>query len=190
MKLIEITTNLVIEDRKIADYLLNEAHPEGGSKARFLLRFGFAPERAAELRTCLLYHVSNSEVTDIQTSRFGVLYRITGAFIAPDGRQPHVHAIWEIRTGSDGARLVTLMPVKGRMEMIAEHDRVVLLRDLPDEKLKGGDLGAVVSVYEEGAGYAVEFVSLTGDTVAVVVLEAADVREIREGDMARVREVA
>lgn len=74
--------------------------------------------------------------------------------------------------------------------MIVEHDRVVLLRDVAEQKLKRGDLGTIVAVYNEGEGYAVEFVSLTGYTVAVVVLLAADIREIREGEMARVRDVA
>lgn len=74
--------------------------------------------------------------------------------------------------------------------MIAEHDRIVLLRDVPDKGLKRGDLGSVVSVYDAGRGYAVEFVSLTGETVAITVLKPSDIREIREGEMARVREVA
>jgi glutamine phosphoribosylpyrophosphate amidotransferase len=66
----------------------------------------------------------------------------------------------------------------------------VLLRDITANGLKRGDLGTVVSIFDDGKGYAVEFVSLTGETVALTVLNASDIREIREGEMARVRDVA
>lgn len=33
----------VVPERKITHYLLNPAHPAGGSKARFFLRHGFSP---------------------------------------------------------------------------------------------------------------------------------------------------
>ena len=72
----------------------------------------------------------------------------------------------------------------------AARDRVILLRDLPDEKLQKGDLGAVVSTYDDGAGCIVEFASLTGETIAVVALDREDVRDIRATDLAHVREYA
>ena len=51
---------------------------------------------------------------------------------------------------------------------IKEHDCVVLTADLPDEKLKSGDVGTVVHVHKGGAAYEVEFMTLDGHTVAVV----------------------
>jgi len=40
--------------------------------------------------------------------------------------------------------------------MIDELDLVVLKRDLPAERLAAGDVGTVVLVHQQGAGYEVE----------------------------------
>jgi hypothetical protein len=61
--------------------------------------------------------------------------------------------------------------------MIPEHDPVVLACDLPEHGLKAGDLGTVVHVYED-AGYEVEFMTLVGETVAVVTLDISQVRPV------------
>jgi hypothetical protein len=52
--------------------------------------------------------------------------------------------------------------------MISELDTVVLTRDLPENGLEAGDVGTVVLIHDEGAGYEVEFTSLAGNTLAVV----------------------
>jgi hypothetical protein len=52
--------------------------------------------------------------------------------------------------------------------MIDEMDLVVLKRDLLTERFAAGDVGTVVLVHQQGAGYEVEFTTLCGDTVAVV----------------------
>ena len=74
--------------------------------------------------------------------------------------------------------------------MINEHDRVALLRDLPELGLTKGDLGTVVHVYSDGLAYEVEFMTLTGDTIAVVTLEKVDVRPTTEHEIAHARQVA
>jgi hypothetical protein len=62
--------------------------------------------------------------------------------------------------------------------MIQELDRVVLTTDLPEHNLKAGDVGTVVLVHGQSEGYEVEFVTLNGETVAVVSAFAAQVRPI------------
>jgi hypothetical protein len=46
--------------------------------------------------------------------------------------------------------------------VIKELDPVVLTESQPDEGLEAGDVGWVVMVHGDGAGYEVEFVTLTG----------------------------
>jgi len=46
---------------------------------------------------------------------------------------------------------------------IREHDPVVLTADIPEENLKKGDVGTVVLMHREGAGYEVEFATLAGE---------------------------
>ena len=73
--------------------------------------------------------------------------------------------------------------------MIEELDAVVLTRDLAKEQLAAGDVGTVVLVHGGGAGYEVEFTTLTGDTVAVVTLDASSVRAVEGREIAHVRAV-
>ncbi len=54
--------------------------------------------------------------------------------------------------------------------MIKEHDRIVLLKDLPEDGLQAGDVGTVVHIHRQGEAFEVEFMTLDGGTVAVVTL--------------------
>ena len=74
--------------------------------------------------------------------------------------------------------------------MINEHDCVVLTQDVPEASLEAGDIGTVVHVHEAGAGYEVEFMTLAGETLAVVTLRPPQVRPIQPRDVARVRELS
>jgi hypothetical protein len=74
--------------------------------------------------------------------------------------------------------------------MIQELDTVVLTRDIPAERLRKGDLGAVVFVHQDGAAYEVEFVTLDGQTLALVALPADAVRAATGRELPHAREVA
>lgn len=73
--------------------------------------------------------------------------------------------------------------------MIRELDEVVLAADIPDIGLEQGDLGTVVLVHDGGRGFEVEFVTLDGETVAVVTLLADQVRAINRHEIAHARPV-
>ena len=65
-------------------------------------------------------------------------------------------------------------------KMIAEHDQVALLKDLPDEGLVAGDTGVVVYVYENAAAYEVEFPNPGGKPrLLVVTVEAANLLKLQ-----------
>lgn len=73
--------------------------------------------------------------------------------------------------------------------MIDELALVVLKRDLPDAGLAAGDVGTIVLVHQQGGGYEVEFATLSGDTVAVVTLDASDVRPVESREIVHARAV-
>jgi hypothetical protein len=73
--------------------------------------------------------------------------------------------------------------------MIREHDCVVLTHELRDEGLQAGDIGTVVHIHQGGAGYEVEFMTLTGETVAVATVLPNQLRAVTQRDMAHVREL-
>ncbi len=68
-------------------------------------------------------------------------------------------------------------------------DTLVLDRDLPEQGLCSGDLGAVVQVYEPD-GLDIEFVTASGKTQALVTLNVSDVRPVQDSDLIAVRSVA
>jgi len=74
--------------------------------------------------------------------------------------------------------------------MIKEHECVVLTQDLPAEGLQTGDMGTVVHIHRGATAYEVEFMTLAGETLAVVTLLPAQVRPIARRDVAHVRELA
>ncbi len=70
---------------------------------------------------------------------------------------------------------------------------VILTADLPDEDLKAGDVGTVVERHVvpgmEG-GYSVEFFDMTGQTVAVAVVQPSLLRVPTHADRPAVRVMA
>ena len=77
--------------------------------------------------------------------------------------------------------------------MIEAFNDVVLLRDVPEEGLRAGDVGVVVEVFRGRAGvppgYMIEFMTLTGETVAVVDVTADAVRPVSQRDMPQARAI-
>lgn len=76
---------------------------------------------------------------------------------------------------------------------MTELSRVALTTDLPDAGLVAGDVGTVVLVHGDDRapdGYEVEFVSLTGETVAVVSVQVHDVRPVGPREIAHSRPLA
>lgn len=72
--------------------------------------------------------------------------------------------------------------------MIKELDTVVLTEDLAHHGLKRGDVGTVVLCHDD-VGYEVEFVSLKGETLAVVSLASRQVRPLGEREIAQARAI-
>lgn len=67
---------------------------------------------------------------------------------------------------------------------------VVLIQDLPEAKLRAGDVGTVVERHDVAgleAGYSVEFFDMLGNTVAVVTVPASVLRAPTRADRPAVR---
>ena len=73
--------------------------------------------------------------------------------------------------------------------MIEILDTVVLERDMPDQGLKSGDVGAVVEKYGT-TGLEVEFVTGSGYTQALVTLNVDAVRKFGASDLLSARSLS
>jgi hypothetical protein len=74
--------------------------------------------------------------------------------------------------------------------MFQELDMVVLKHDVAEHRLQKGDIGTVVHLYSSGKACEVEFVNAQGDTVALLTLEAKDIRPLQGREILHVRELA
>jgi hypothetical protein len=71
--------------------------------------------------------------------------------------------------------------------MISEHERVVVMADLPEQGILAGDIGVVVMIHGDHAGYELEFFTADGYTRTVATLLAAQVRPLSRADVLHVR---
>jgi len=101
-----------VPERKITHYLLNPAHPAGGSKASFFLRFGFAITEWQRLAEALLSHARDNEVVATGETRHGKQFVVEGPLTAPDGSRLNVRSVWYISPGESVPRFVTAHPLR------------------------------------------------------------------------------
>jgi hypothetical protein len=73
---------------------------------------------------------------------------------------------------------------------MSEFDLVVLKEDAADGRLRMGDVGTILTVYNEGQAFEVEFVTLTGEAVAIETLLAHQIRPVRPSEVMAVRDMA
>ena len=102
----------IVEREKIAEYLLDPAHPYGASKARFFARFGFDAGMWETLAAALLAHGQQNEVARQKQTGFGPRYEVEGEITAPDGRRPRVRTVWQVDDGEIAPRLITAYPLE------------------------------------------------------------------------------
>ena len=100
-----------VPERKVTHYLLNPAHPAGGSKAAFFLRFGFTVAEWRRLAEALLQHAREHEVVETEETPHGIRYVVDGELVAPDGTRLNVRSAWYINPGGDAPRFVSAHPL-------------------------------------------------------------------------------
>jgi hypothetical protein len=100
-----------VPERKITHYLLNPAHPAGGSKAAFFQCFGYSVRRWEVLARDLLQHALRNEVFAEESVRYGTRYVIDGCLTAPDGTSLNIRSAWFIDHGTQEPRFVTAHPL-------------------------------------------------------------------------------
>ena len=67
---------------------------------------------------------------------------------------------------------------------------VVLLRDIPEKKLKKGDVATVVEYHPSDNsedGYSLEVFNALGDTIAVVTVSESEIETLKESEVFSVR---
>lgn len=71
--------------------------------------------------------------------------------------------------------------------MFDELDTVVLTKDIKEYGLKKGDLGTIVHLYGDKKAFEVEFVAVSGRTIALITLTPKDIRPMAKHEILHVR---
>lgn len=100
----------LIATEKLTGYLLNMSHKRGGPKARLLLGFGYRSDNPQSLESDLRVQHLSLEVTRTHESAFGVVYEIEGPIKTPSGRTVRFCSVWQVNTGTDMPRFITMYP--------------------------------------------------------------------------------
>lgn len=100
-----------IDERKLTAYLLDLAHPKGGSKAKFFLARGFSPVKWEEFADALRHHAKHNRVVQTKDTLFGIHYALDCNLPTPDKSSPCIRTVWEVTSEDPRPRLITAHPL-------------------------------------------------------------------------------
>ena len=105
----------IVDRRKVADYLLNAAHPDNSGKAAFFTGLGYSLVTVEPLMQALRAVAATNEVVNHLDSVYGEKHVVDGLLPLHTGQGPGrmIRTVWFIDRGQDTPRLVTAYPSKG-----------------------------------------------------------------------------
>lgn len=100
----------IIATAKLTGYLLNVSHKRGAAKARLLLSVGYRSDAPQVLEADLRRQHLTLDVTQTSENVFGGVYEIEGPIRTPSGKFVRFRSVWQVDTGTDVPRFVTMYP--------------------------------------------------------------------------------
>ncbi|MBI1875271.1 MAG: hypothetical protein HYS05_15485 [Acidobacteria bacterium] len=100
----------IVAPEKLRTYLLNPSHKRGGAKAKRLLSLGYRTNAPEILEADLRAQHLSLDPARISQNAYGVVYEIDSSIKTPSGKIARFASIWQIDTGSDVPRFITMYP--------------------------------------------------------------------------------
>ncbi len=100
----------IVATKKLTAYLLNVSHKRGATKARLLLSLGYRSVDPQRLESDLRTQHLPLDVTRTSENAYGVVYEIEGPIKTPTGRTVRFCSVWQVDTGTDVPRFITMYP--------------------------------------------------------------------------------
>ena len=100
----------IIAAEKLTAYLLNVSHKRGAAKARLLLSVGYRSDAPQTLESDLRAQHLSLDATRTLETPYGVVYEIEGPIRTPSGKTVRFCSIWQIDTGTQVPRFITMYP--------------------------------------------------------------------------------
>jgi hypothetical protein len=100
----------IIATEKLTGYLLNVSHKRGAAKARLLLSVGYRSDAPQVLEADLQTQHLTLDVARTSENVYGLVYEIEGPIKTPSGKTVRFCSIWQVDTGTDVPRFITMYP--------------------------------------------------------------------------------
>jgi hypothetical protein len=102
--------DLVVEQHKVIEYLLNSAHPHGAGKAAFFRSLGYSTRSWKRLANDLKQHARTNGTSRLVETPYGRKHVVAGPFSSEIHGGAVVVAVWIVEYNARSARLVTAYP--------------------------------------------------------------------------------
>jgi len=99
-----------VDETKITNYLMNEAHEEGGPKARFFKSVGFKNPCLEDFKAMLLNHAKVNPIANTVTHEYGTKFVIDCHVKMPNGKMHCIRTVWNDYHDGQAPRLITAHP--------------------------------------------------------------------------------
>lgn len=100
----------IVAIEKLTAYLLNPSHRRGAAKSRLLVSLGYRADAPHVLESDLRTQHLALDPSRISQNPYGLAYEIDGPITTPSGKTVRFCSIWQIDTGSDAPRFITMYP--------------------------------------------------------------------------------
>lgn len=100
----------IVAAEKLTAYLLNVSHKRGAAKARLLLSVGYRADAPETLESDLRTQHLSLDATRTSRNAYGIVYEIEGPVRTPSGKTVRFCSIWQIDTGTEVPRFITMYP--------------------------------------------------------------------------------
>jgi len=103
-------SNAKVTESKILNYLLALDHPDGKSKAKFFLNWGFTRKEWTTFAAALFNQVNQNDYAEIIEGQYGTKYIVIAPILAPNGITIPIKTIWMIAKDEEFPQLITAYP--------------------------------------------------------------------------------
>jgi len=100
----------IVPVEKLRDYVLSRSHPVGRTKAKFFAGLGYTEGEWRGLEADLRSQHLQLDAKEVESSKYGRKFVITGPFTGPSGGTVILTSVWVIRAGEERPRFVTAYP--------------------------------------------------------------------------------
>ena len=101
----------IVKPEKLTKYLLNLAHPKGGSKAKFFKIHGYDLSNATELENEFMKILNENDVVDVLEIGYGINYSVVGILKSKTySNNPLLKTIWCLSSDEETPHFVTAYP--------------------------------------------------------------------------------